>query len=188
MEVDLPADLPLVRVDAMLIEQVLANLLENAAKYTPPGTPIDGAREQHGSASWSVSVEDRGPGLPPGDEQLFDKFYRGRRRRARRRRPRAHHLPRHRRGCMAAASGPSAAPGGGAAFRFTLPHRARPRPMPAGRSRVSEPRATHPGHRGRAARSAASCAPSLGAEGYRVVEAETGSGASSTPARTSPIS
>jgi two-component system sensor histidine kinase KdpD len=71
------ADAPLVRVDAMLIEQVLTNLLENAAKYAPPGTPVSlSAQKLEGELV--VSVEDEGPGLPPGDpEQLFAKFHRG---------------------------------------------------------------------------------------------------------------
>jgi two-component system sensor histidine kinase KdpD len=73
----LPGDLPLVRVDATLIEQVFANLLENAAKYTPPGTAIALRAERSGGALL-VSVEDAGPGLPPGDsEKLFAKFQRG---------------------------------------------------------------------------------------------------------------
>jgi len=77
LAIDVPADLPLVRVDAALIEQVIANLLENATKYTPAGTPIRlGARLEEGSLE--VSVEDEGPGLPPGDpELLFEKFERG---------------------------------------------------------------------------------------------------------------
>jgi two-component system sensor histidine kinase KdpD len=60
----------------VLIEQVLVNLLENALKYSPLGSPID-------LTAWSegdevvVEVADRGPGLPPGEEELiFDKFYR----------------------------------------------------------------------------------------------------------------
>ena len=60
----------------MLIEQVLINLLDNALKYTPPGSPIAltaWATEEAGT----VEVADRGPGLPPGEEQrIFDKFYR----------------------------------------------------------------------------------------------------------------
>jgi two-component system sensor histidine kinase KdpD len=77
VNVELAADLPLLRVDAMLIEQVLANLLENAFKYTPPGTPIRLAAEME-SGEIVVSVEDSGPGLPPGDpDQLFAKFQRG---------------------------------------------------------------------------------------------------------------
>jgi two-component system sensor histidine kinase KdpD len=77
VDVDLSPDVPLVRIDATLIEQVLANLLENAAKYTPPGTPITLSGAQHGGEV-IVSVEDRGPGLPPGEpEHLFAKFHRG---------------------------------------------------------------------------------------------------------------
>jgi two-component system sensor histidine kinase KdpD len=72
----LPARSRLARLDAVLIEQVLANLLENAAKYTPPGSHI------HVSAEFSrdelaITVTDDGPGLPPGEEaKVFDKFHR----------------------------------------------------------------------------------------------------------------
>jgi two-component system sensor histidine kinase KdpD len=77
VRIDLPADLPLVRVDATLIEQVLGNLLENAAKYTPPDTSVV-LRAVARDAELLVSIEDAGPGLPPGDgERLFAKFYRG---------------------------------------------------------------------------------------------------------------
>ena len=77
VQVELPPGLPLVRMDALLIEQVLANLLENAFKYTPPGTPIRVLVEAAGGEVL-VSVEDAGPGLPPGDpEALFEKFTRG---------------------------------------------------------------------------------------------------------------
>jgi two-component system sensor histidine kinase KdpD len=75
--VDIPRSLPLVRVDAALIEQMFANLLENAAKYTPPGTAV-GIRAVAYGGELTVSVEDEGPGLPPGDEDmLFGKFQRG---------------------------------------------------------------------------------------------------------------
>jgi two-component system sensor histidine kinase KdpD len=77
VQVELPPGLPLVRMDAMLIEQVLVNLLENASKYTPPGTPIRLAADMEADAI-RISIEDDGPGLPPGDpEALFAKFYRG---------------------------------------------------------------------------------------------------------------
>ena len=76
--VNLPSDLPLISVEPTLIVQILSNLLENAAKYTPPGTTVTicaAARE----ASIMISVADDGPGFPPGDlERLFDKFHRGR--------------------------------------------------------------------------------------------------------------
>jgi two-component system sensor histidine kinase KdpD len=75
--VDLPADLPLVRVNATLIEQALGNLLENAAKHTPPGTVVR-LRAHTEQQQLVVSVEDFGPGLPDGDvERLFAKFHRG---------------------------------------------------------------------------------------------------------------
>jgi two-component system sensor histidine kinase KdpD len=75
---ELPSDLPLISVEPTLIVQILSNLLENAAKYTPAGTTITicaAARED----SMMISVADDGPGFPPGDpERLFDKFQRGR--------------------------------------------------------------------------------------------------------------
>jgi two-component system sensor histidine kinase KdpD len=77
VEIRLPPDLPLVRVDATLIEQVFSNLIENAAKYTPAGTAIT-LRAERADGELTVSVEDAGPGLPPGDpERLFAKFQRG---------------------------------------------------------------------------------------------------------------
>lgn len=74
---ELAEDLPLVRVDAALIDQVLANLLENAARYTPPGTVVR-VRARREAQELVVSVEDFGPGLPPGDiERVFAKFEHG---------------------------------------------------------------------------------------------------------------
>ncbi|HEY7194007.1 MAG TPA: sensor histidine kinase KdpD [Gemmatimonadales bacterium] len=119
--VALPADLPLVPLDEILIEQVFANLLENAARYTPAGTPIEvSAATIDGGVR--VDVADRGPGIPRGDEErIFDKFHRG---------------PQESasggvglglticRGIITAHGGRIWAenrPGGGALFRFTLP-------------------------------------------------------------------
>jgi two-component system sensor histidine kinase KdpD len=77
VDVQLPADLPPVHVDAPLITQVFANLLENAARHTPPDSYIRVSALATGSGV-SVAVEDNGPGLPPGDpERLFAKFQRG---------------------------------------------------------------------------------------------------------------
>jgi len=78
VNIRLPADLPFVPIDSVLIEQVFINLLENAIKYTPPGSPIDLSATADG-AEVVMEVADRGPGLPPGDEQrIFEKFYRAR--------------------------------------------------------------------------------------------------------------
>jgi len=76
VEVDLAADLPMVRVDYLLFEQVLFNLLDNAAKYAPTGTLIT-MRGRTVGEMILVSVIDEGPGIPPEDvERIFDKFYR----------------------------------------------------------------------------------------------------------------
>ncbi len=78
VKVALADDLPLVDIDAVLFERVLCNLLENAAKYTPPGSPVD-IRGQVVDDHVVVTVEDTGPGLPKGKEAaIFDMFERGR--------------------------------------------------------------------------------------------------------------
>jgi len=125
----LPPDLPLVPLDSVLIEQVLINLLDNALKYTPLGSPM-------ALSAWvtddtvTVEVADYGPGVPPGEEQrLFEKLYRGQTTGAR-----------HGfglglticRGIIAAHGGRIWAenrPGGGAALRFTLPLHGPPLPV-----------------------------------------------------------
>lgn len=72
----LPEGLCLVHLDAVLIEQVLINFLENACKYTPPDSPIDIIAERS-LYTLKISVADRGAGIPEGEEEkLFDKFYR----------------------------------------------------------------------------------------------------------------
>ena len=77
--VQLPRDLPLVKFDAVLIERVLVNLLENVSKYTPPGTAVTLSAQVIGDRL-SVSVADNGPGLPAGrEEAVFQKFTRGER-------------------------------------------------------------------------------------------------------------
>jgi two-component system sensor histidine kinase KdpD len=79
VDVHVPRDLPLVRIDALLIERVLVNLLENASKYTPPGSRITLSAEVIAD-QLSVSVSDNGPGLPAGrEEAVFQKFTRGER-------------------------------------------------------------------------------------------------------------
>ena len=79
VQTHLAADLPLVRFDAVLIERVLCDLIENATKYTPAGSRIVIAAEASG-VSLEVTVYDNGPGLPVGREKaVFDKFTRGER-------------------------------------------------------------------------------------------------------------
>jgi two-component system sensor histidine kinase KdpD len=79
VEVRMPRDLPLVRFDALLIERVLVNLLENASKYTPSGSMTELSAEVVGDLL-SVSVSDNGPGLAEGaEEAVFQKFTRGER-------------------------------------------------------------------------------------------------------------
>ena len=67
---------PMLHVDAVLMEKLLVNLIENAAKYTPAGTLITVVVGLE-PGSVVIRVEDEGPGLPPGaQERVFDKFYR----------------------------------------------------------------------------------------------------------------
>jgi two-component system sensor histidine kinase KdpD len=78
VDLELPADLPLVLVEATLIVQILNNLLQNAAKYTPPGTRIS-IMARVDSEQLVITIDDDGPGLPCADtERLFEKFQRGR--------------------------------------------------------------------------------------------------------------
>jgi len=77
VRVKLADGLPLLHLDAVLFERVLVNLLENAAKYTPAGSPVD-VSASASSSSVAIVIDDHGPGLPPGrEEALFSKFERG---------------------------------------------------------------------------------------------------------------
>lgn len=124
IETRLSPDLPLLQFDPLLIEQVLTNLLENALKYTPQGTPLELSAALKGKEV-EVALADRGPGLPAGEEErIFEKFVRG--------------TGSGRgvglglaicRAIVAAHGGRIQAenrPGGGAVFHFTLPLRGQP--------------------------------------------------------------
>ncbi|WP_230413138.1 DUF4118 domain-containing protein [Paraburkholderia antibiotica] len=81
VQVRLPADLPLLHLDAVLMERLFSNLFENAAKYTAAGTPLTIGAQQldaDGVSFVRVTVDDNGPGLPAGMEaRVFEKFTRG---------------------------------------------------------------------------------------------------------------
>jgi len=118
---DIPGDLPLVHVDGPLIQEVLANLLENAARYTPRESTVT-VRGGIGETGVLVEVLDEGPGLQPGTEKdVFRRFVR-------------HRPPTDRQGtglglaiCEAVVRlhggeiGAANRSGGGARFWFTLP-------------------------------------------------------------------
>jgi two-component system, OmpR family, sensor histidine kinase KdpD len=77
VSIDIPQDLPMLYVDGVLFEKVLINLLENAAKYTPPHTHIEVVASLQ-DRQIEIQVMDDGPGIPKGSErQVFAKFYRG---------------------------------------------------------------------------------------------------------------
>ena len=79
VSVRLQHNVPLLRFDAVLVERVLCNLLENAAKYAPAGSRVEVSAALRGEAV-DVMVCDSGPGLKPGsEERIFDKFTRGER-------------------------------------------------------------------------------------------------------------
>jgi two-component system sensor histidine kinase KdpD len=131
VNVDLEADLPLVPVDAVLVEQVLVNLIDNACRYTPAGSEIAIRARRAGSELVVVEVLDRGPGIPPGQEEsVFERLRVGL------------HRPGHGvglglaicRGIVTVHGGSiwvQNRPGGGAAFLFTLPLDGLPPPSPA---------------------------------------------------------
>lgn len=76
LDIQLPDDLPAVWADASQVERVIANLLDNAAKYSPPGEPISVTAKLVGHAL-QLRVEDRGLGIPPDHvEQIFEPFFR----------------------------------------------------------------------------------------------------------------
>lgn len=74
VQTNVPVDLPPVPIDEILVQQMLINLLDNATKFAPVGTPIELSVTATESAL-IVTVADHGPGIPPGQEQrLFEKF------------------------------------------------------------------------------------------------------------------
>jgi two-component system sensor histidine kinase KdpD len=78
VRVDLDAAPSLVWLDSVLIGQVLTNLLDNALKYTPPGSPIELCASTH-REGFTLWIADTGSGIVPGDEErVFQKFYRSR--------------------------------------------------------------------------------------------------------------
>ena len=78
VRVEVPADVPLINVDVERIAEVLVQLLENAAKYSPAPEPITITAESNGKMV-TLSVADRGPGIDDLEQSLiFEKFYRGR--------------------------------------------------------------------------------------------------------------
>ncbi len=75
VQVYLPTGMPMIYADAVMIEQVLINLLENAVRYTPADTALEIAVAAS-PQEVQISVSDRGPGIPAGqEERLFEKFY-----------------------------------------------------------------------------------------------------------------
>ena len=77
VRLDLPDDLPFVHVDAVLFDAVLANLLENVARHTPPATSLGISAARADGGQVTLTIEDDGPGVAAADlPRLFDKFFR----------------------------------------------------------------------------------------------------------------
>ncbi len=113
-------DVPLLSIDPILFEQLFVNLLENAAKYTPPGSEL-AIRAVRAEGMVVVEVADRGPGIPPGEEErVFERFHRVARpgvRGAGLGLPIARAIAQAHGGHLTASNRPD----GGAVFRLTLP-------------------------------------------------------------------
>ena len=77
LRIDLPSTLPSIQMNASQMERVVVNLIENAIKYSPSGTPIGVSARVTRNGELQLSVEDEGPGVPPADrERLFEPFFR----------------------------------------------------------------------------------------------------------------
>ncbi len=131
------ADVPLLSLDPVLVEQLFLNLLENAVKHTPPGSEIS-IRAVREGGTLVVEVADRGPGIPAGEEErVFERFHRVSPpgvRGAGLGLPIARAIARAHGGRLTASNRPD----GGALFRLTLPIPESPAP-PAGPPERSEP-------------------------------------------------
>jgi two-component system sensor histidine kinase KdpD len=135
VRLDLPPGESLLHADPVLLERVLVNLLENAAKFSPPEEPLEIGGRVDG-AIVEIEVRDRGPGIAPGEEErIFDRFHRS----ARDRGTEGHGLGLSI--CRAAAEALGGTvtagnrPGGGAVFRVRLPL---PGPAPSVEPAVAE--------------------------------------------------
>jgi two-component system sensor histidine kinase KdpD len=129
LRIGLPPDLPMIPMDASLIQQLIFNLLDNAVHHTGQGTAIELSARADGGVV-VVEAADRGPGIRPGEERkIFDKFYRvtaeGKRSGMGLGLALCEAIVRLHGGRIAAEN----RPGGGAVFRFTLPLEA---PSPGG--------------------------------------------------------
>src|SRR6266508_1922831 len=148
IDVRVPETVPPVLADPVLLEQVLANLLDNAVRYAE-GSPIAVvARELEGSVE--LRVVDHGPGIPePERERIFDQFYRLK---GGGRRPEGTGMGLSIcRGIAAALRGGlrvETTPGGGATFILTLPVAARASEVPRSASQVPPPAPAEPGRPG----------------------------------------
>jgi two-component system sensor histidine kinase KdpD len=131
---DVPADLPLVRVDSRLIAEVLANLIDNAAKYSPADSDIL-VRAAIEDDQLAIVVTDHGPGIPSDElPRIFDRFYRGSSRPESRREGTGMGLAISR-GIVEAHGGKlwvESVAGKGASFRFTIPVEHKLATQPAG--------------------------------------------------------
>ena len=126
VDVHLPTELPPVPLHPVLVEQLFLNLLENALKYTPPGSPLEIKAES--KVDWvQIDVSDRGPGIPVAEaDHIFEKFYRSKREGSEGGAGLGLAICR---GVVEAHGGRilvAAREGGGASFRFTLPTLAAP--------------------------------------------------------------
>ncbi len=77
LRIDIPSTLPSIQMNASQIERVVVNLVENAIKYSPPGTPIGVSARVTRAGELQLSFEDEGPGVPAADrERIFEPFFR----------------------------------------------------------------------------------------------------------------